>query len=162
MAGLLLIASSLASAYTTDDDLTHSIRLVQDRGGRVVHQKTARFGTITVVTLTHCKLDPGDISIIGKLTPHFLLLGGTNITDTSIQEIIRIKNIIGLALWSTRITDEGIKRLSVLDRLEYLNLSNTDLTDSCLEQLRRLKRLRTLLISATRVSGRGLRGRLKS
>ena len=57
-----------------------------------------------------------------------------------------------LHLDQTRVTDDGLSRLSHLRRIEYLNLRGTAVTDKGLASLRALPRLRSLYLWQTAVT----------
>jgi hypothetical protein len=57
-----------------------------------------------------------------------------------------------LSLWSTEISDAGLKDLAEFKRLKTLHLSQTRVTDAGLKELYALKGLRTLSLRATRVT----------
>ena len=46
----------------------------------------------------------------------------TQITDTGLKEVAKLKRLKTLGLWNTKITDAGLKDIAKLQRLTYLNL----------------------------------------
>src|SRR4051794_10732437 len=62
------------------------------------------------------------------------------------------------ALRYTRLTDDGLRNLASLRRLEKLALDRTRVTDAGLEHLEGLGQLHSLYLRETAVRGPGLRG----
>ncbi len=60
-----------------------------------------------------------------------------------------------LSLWDTQITDEGLKDVTKLQKLEKLNLLNTQITDAGLKEVAKLQNLEELDLSGTQVTDGG-------
>ena len=74
----------------------------------------------------------------------WLNLNHSNITDTNLEKIGQLENLIKLNLSRTKISDKGIIHLSNLKNLESLNLYKTNVSDSLgvvIPKLTHLKRL---------------------
>ena len=86
----------------------------------------------------------------------WLKLGGTKITDASLTEIGKLKNLNKLHLEYTSVTDAGLQNLKTLPYLEYLNLIGTKVTDSGLQNLANLKALRNVYVWKSVVTEAGI------
>jgi len=75
-----------------------------------------------------------------------LKLGNTSITDSALQVVSQLKNLMHLQLDHTKITDKGVANLSSLQNLRYLNLVATAVTAEGVMQLKRLKNLRSIYL----------------
>ena len=62
----------------------------------------------------------------------------------------------GLALDSTRVTDDGLRHLAGLHRLDWLRLSRARVTDDGLRHLTQLESLQRLELQETEVTDAGL------
>lgn len=69
-----------------------------------------------------------------------------SVLQLSIAEIATKKSLITLDLSGTIITNDDIRTLSTLPKLESLVLDWTDVTDGCFEHIRKCKNLRILSI----------------
>lgn len=79
-------------------------------------------------------------------------------TDDLLAEVCRVETLTALGLAGCQgVTDDGVRHLARLPRLQHLDLSGTNITDAGLEVLRDLPRLRTLSLAWTRVTDRGVR-----
>ncbi len=86
----------------------------------------------------------------------WLKLGDTQISDATLTQVGKLKNLQKLHLERTNITDAGLKNLSGLTNLEYLNLYGTNITDTGLTQLTGLKNLRTIYLWQTKTTEAGI------
>lgn len=86
----------------------------------------------------------------------WLKLGGTKITDKSLGEITKLKNLTRLNLEHTAISDAGISQLKDLKYLEYINLFDTKITDAGITALSKLKALKKVYCWQTKVSQAGV------
>ncbi|WP_420149893.1 c-type cytochrome domain-containing protein [Spirosoma sp.] len=86
----------------------------------------------------------------------WLRLGDTEISDATLAQVAKLKNLQKLHLEQTRITDEGLKQLKGLTNLEYLNLYGTAVTDAGLAELANLKNLKTIYLWQTKVTEQGI------
>ncbi|MVM30643.1 ribonuclease inhibitor [Spirosoma sp. HMF4905] len=86
----------------------------------------------------------------------WLKLGDTEISDATLAQVARLKNLQKLHLEQTKVTDAGLKQLKGLDYLEYLNLYGTAVTDAGLAELTNLKSLKTVYLWQTKVTEQGI------
>ena len=88
-------------------------------------------------------------------------LGGTQITDASLQHVVGLKHLSFLNLSNTKISDDGLKALRFHDKgyelhLYEIDLSDTQITDAGLAYLQDFSYLRKLNLSGTAITGSGL------
>ncbi len=86
----------------------------------------------------------------------WLKLSDTQITDATLEQVAKLKNLQKLHLEQTRITDAGLSQLKALPYLEYLNLYGTAITDAGLQQLAGLPALKTVYVWQTKATPQGL------
>ncbi|GAA4467809.1 ribonuclease inhibitor [Nibrella saemangeumensis] len=86
----------------------------------------------------------------------WLKLGDTEITDATLAQVAKLKNLQKLHLEQTKVTDAGLKNLKALPYLEYINLYGTQVTDAGLRELAGLKNLRTIYLWQTKVTDAGV------
>jgi uncharacterized membrane protein len=103
-------------------------------------------------------LDDSKISLISNLADQivWLKLGNTKVTDKSLGEIAKLKNLTRLNLEHTAITDAGIAQLKDLKYLEYINLFDTKITDAGIKELAKLKGLKKIYCWQTKVTQAGV------
>lgn len=85
-----------------------------------------------------------------------LRLGGAGLTDESLKKITLLINLEKLWLNNNSITDNGISMVSGLKNLEYLNVSHTGITMKGLKQLISIPNLNSLYASGTPISSSDL------
>lgn len=86
-----------------------------------------------------------------------LHLSGTWVTDSDLDAIAAIPNLVRLDLSHTRVTDLGLRRLKDVQAIEDLNLFFAELvTDEGVAALKGWKKLRRLNLRGTKVSDNGL------
>jgi mono/diheme cytochrome c family protein len=97
-------------------------------------------------------------AVLSKLSEQivWLKLGDTEITDATLVQVAKLKNLQKLHVEQTRITDAGLQQLKGLANLEYLNLYGTEVTDAGLTELTNLKNLKTVYLWQTKVTEEGL------
>ncbi|GAA4412630.1 ribonuclease inhibitor [Nibrella viscosa] len=86
----------------------------------------------------------------------WLKLGDTDITDATLVQVAKLKNLQKLHLEQTKVTDAGLKNLKDLPHLEYINLYGTQVSDAGLRELSGLKNLRTIYLWQTKVTDAGV------
>lgn len=86
----------------------------------------------------------------------WLKLSDTDISDATLNQVAKLKNLQKLHLEQTHITDAGLKQLNGLTNLEYLNLYGTAITDAGLTELTTLKNLKTVYLWQTNVTDQGV------
>ncbi len=82
----------------------------------------------------------------------WIKLAGTQISDKTLIEIAKLKNVTRLALENTKITDTGLRAIKSMPNLEYLNLVGTAVTDTGVKELASLKNLKKLYLWQTKTS----------
>ena len=85
----------------------------------------------------------------------WLKLSNTQITDKSLIEIAKLKNLTRLHLEKTKISDNGLMELKGLQNLEYLNLIGTQISDAGLKNLTSMKSLKKIYIWQTKATQAG-------
>ncbi len=83
-------------------------------------------------------------------------LSGTELSDSGLQHVTKIKQIYWLNLKDTKITDAGLKHLSGLSELRRLHLERTGISDAGLGHLKGLANLGYLNLYKTKVTDAGL------
>jgi uncharacterized membrane protein len=94
---------------------------------------------------------------LGQLAPlgsnlRWLDLAGTAVTDSGLQQLSNMPNLLRLHLERTAVTDDGLGSLTNLAHLEYLDLYATTVTDDGLELLQTLPRLKRVFLWQTKVT----------
>ena len=87
---------------------------------------------------------------------HGLGLRGTQVTDAGLKDIKDLP-LIDLVLGQTKVTDGGLKELRGLKNLVVLWLHDTNITDAGLKELKELKNLRDLDLSKSKVTKDGVK-----
>ncbi len=82
--------------------------------------------------------------------------GEGKLTDAHLLHAGKLDQLRTVSIWSTGITDLGLKQLTGLGKLETLNLVCSNVTDIGLIHLEKLVRLRTLGLAGTQVTDVGL------
>ncbi len=85
-----------------------------------------------------------------------LKLGGTRITDATLEHLGQLTGLRQLNLENTAITDKGIAQLKGCDKLWYLNLVSTQVTDEGIKALSDLPELRRVYLYQTKVTSEGV------
>ena len=73
---------------------------------------------------------------------HLIACEGPKFGDEHLNTLILFKDLKGLSLAKSQITDSGMAKLSQLKELRNLNLSDTGISDIGLKQLQGLEKLR--------------------
>lgn len=152
-------------------------------------KKFSRWTTLTVaktnsMNLSDTDITDADLKYLTKMMPtlEFLHLSNTKVTDNGMKWVLSLKELCSLNLTATRITDLGMKELSVLPlsslnvsgtkitdsglikmlsltkaRMSILRVANTGITDKAVQELSACKRLHLLDVSGTKITGVGLR-----
>jgi hypothetical protein len=105
------------------------------RGGVLIHFRRNEPGQPVVL------VDAGN-------HPHF--------ADDWMPYVVAFRQLAGLSLAGTAVTDAGLRRLGELTDLETLVLDGTQVTDACLPHLSGLSKLRHLDLRGTRISADGI------
>ena len=103
-------------------------------------------------------LDDSKIGLISNVADQvvWLKLGSTKVTDKSLSDISKLKNLTRLNLEHTAVTDAGIAQLKDLKYLEYINLFDTEVTDAGIKELAKLKGLKKIYCWQTKVTIAGV------
>ena len=86
----------------------------------------------------------------------WLKLSDTQVTDASLVEVGKLKNLNKLHLEGTSVGDAGLNHLKGLPYLEYLNLVGTKVTDAGLLKLAALKSLKNVYVWKSAVTDSGI------
>lgn len=78
-----------------------------------------------------------------------LKLGNTLVTDSALQTISQLKNLMRLQLDHTKVTDKGMVALKSLENLRYLNLVATQVTAQGILELKNLRNLQSIYLYQT-------------
>ncbi len=85
-----------------------------------------------------------------------LILADTQITDEGLKEMAKLQRLETLQLSYTRVTDAGIKELAKSQQLGTLFLTDTQITDAGLKDVAKLQKLKMLRIRGTKVTKAGM------
>ncbi len=80
----------------------------------------------------------------------------TKVGDEAIAWLRQVPGVQQLDLSGTRISDEGLARLSDMLPLEFLNLAQTEIGDRGIEPLMALPKLKYVILNGTKVTDRSL------
>jgi hypothetical protein len=109
---------------------------------------------------THCGgLADADLKELARFKSlQSLNLGADlGLKDVRLRALTQLKNLQGLYLFYTPVTDAGLKELAVLKELRALDLSHTQVRGTGLKELAALKNLQALNLSYTKVTDAGLK-----
>ena len=131
----------------------------------------ARLNRVEILDLTNAyQLDDQQLAVIARL-PHLreLELGTAEVPtwvssphgpsprgDLVLQYVEPLKNLEGLNLANSQITDKGLEHLIGLNKLHSLDLTATKITDASFATLDQLPALNTLILTDTAVTAEGL------
>ena len=76
--------------------------------------------------------------------PSKLNLSGTQVTDSELEDLKGLTNLVELGLSNTQVSDAGLEHLKGITSLESLDLKSTQVTDAGLKHLKGLTKLRML------------------
>ncbi len=85
-----------------------------------------------------------------------LILGGTKITDDGLKNLVGLTRLNALWLADTKITDDGLKHLRMLRNMRWLDLHGTKIQGPGLQHLDGLIMLRRLELTSTAVKETGI------
>jgi hypothetical protein len=123
-------------------------------GGRRV---LSRLSTPISVSLVGTRADDETAHLIGTLKQlQGLQLDRTQITDTACKELSALRDLRVLTLSQTAIGDQGLYHLRGSTQLAVLDLHETNVTGAGLRHLERMTNLKELSLSHTRACGRNL------
>ena len=112
---------------------------------------------VEISYMNNPKLNDKEAMVISKAPEQtlWIRLSDTQITDLTLVEVAKLKNLTRLHLEQTKITDNGLKHLSLLQNLEYINLIGTKISDTGLINLSALKNLKKIYLWKTNVTQAG-------
>ena len=84
------------------------------------------------------------------------LPAGAGTTDAALEKVGQLRQLQGLSLFKSEISDEGLAHLAKLDRLAVLNLDGTRVGDDGLAHVAKLRELQSLSLNGTSVTDAGL------
>lgn len=90
------------------------------------------------------------------ITEEFNLQDAERITDKGLKHLTILPRLKKVVLANTHITDEGLKELVKLPHLYNLDLRNTNVTNEGMKTLLQAKQLNTLSVSQTQVDNNGM------
>ncbi|MBC8874585.1 MAG: hypothetical protein H8E44_34540, partial [Planctomycetes bacterium] len=159
------------------DPRRNAVEAIRKAGGYVLHDYGGstvpprwltnwighEFFTDVIEVRFYCPEEIGDVDVEvvvqhtkGKVHISSLDLGGTEVTDTSLQRIEALTTLETLKLSATQITGAGLEHLKGLVNLEELALAATEVNDAGLSNLQGLTNLQRLDIRGTHVTNAGL------
>jgi serine/threonine protein kinase/Leucine-rich repeat (LRR) protein len=114
--------------------------------------------SLEVLGLGWSRLTDAGLQDLAKNHPRLkvLIVNDTKITDTGLESLAALKDLVGLDVSETAVTSAGLRRLAGLTALESLSLQGTAVGNEGLKHLRDLKALRDLRLGRTRVTDAGL------
>jgi uncharacterized membrane protein/mono/diheme cytochrome c family protein len=103
-------------------------------------------------------LDDSKISLLSNVSEQivWLKLGSTKVTDKSLSDISKLKNLTRLNLEHTVVSDAGIAQLKDMKFLEYINLFDSKITDAGLKELAKLPAIKKIYCWQTKVTKQGV------
>jgi len=133
------------------------IEKVKNLGGLVL-PLSQNNNYVEVTFLNNPKFSDIDASIIAiaPVQTLWLKLSKTQISDNSIEFIMKLPNLTRLHLENTKISDNAINSIIILQNLEYLNLIETNITDASVQNLSKLKNLKKLYLWKTKITVSGV------
>ena len=118
------------------------------KAGLIVNTLSQDQNLIEVSAVNAPKFSDKDIALLLPVAEQitWLKLGGTQITDSGLKEIAKLKNLTKLHLEHTGVTDQGIAQIKSLPHLEYLNVIDTKIGDAGLKNIATIKGLRSIYV----------------
>jgi len=118
------------------------------KAGLIVNNLSLDQNLIEVSAVNAANFGDEQIELLAPLAEQiaWLKLGGTKITDASLKEISKLKNLNKLHLEHTAVTDAGLANLKNLPYLEYMNLVDTKISDAGLKSVAPMKGLRSVYV----------------
>jgi Leucine-rich repeat (LRR) protein len=112
------------------------------------------FSDVSRVTLKGGDADLARIRGLSHLKE--LILTDANVTDIGLESLRDLRQLEGLWLSGSQISDKGLINLAGLNHLRVLCFYDTEITDDGLKELQRLRQLHTLVLRNTKVTDSGL------
>jgi hypothetical protein len=118
----------------------------------------AKLKHLTVLSIDSANVTDDSIDVLLRLTQlESLRLHRASVTDASMRRIAQLRNLKDLCLAHTRVTDLGVHFISELKNLEELTLSGEQFTDSSMHVLTEISTLRRIELRNTNVTDAAIR-----
>ena len=155
----IIAAIALYLVYQDHRDRAIRERLEQDRA--IERQAVAEIrkldGFVTYGDPINSWVKSVTFIAIGELNDEGVaVINDTKITDDGLKHLKDLTKLDSLSLHSGKVTDDGLKHLSVLTSLQTLHLSISKVTDAGLEHLKGLTNLKSLSIRSPNVTDKGV------
>ena len=160
----LCITSSTAHPVYSDERMDAAILKIEGLGGKIIRGEDAgKIQSIfflekkVVKKLTDADIESIDFGVFGSVKQ--LLVGATEITDRSLDQFSKIRELESFDLIGAKITDKGIAAfLKKQKLLSSLSLKNTPVTDEGLSGICNNDTLRMVALSRTRITDKTAKG----
>jgi Leucine-rich repeat (LRR) protein len=145
-------------AFTWADEAS-AMAALKKFNATFIHEGNNPKKPVRSLYLPSAKLTDADLKPVAELTQVQVLKldGATKITDDGLKELVGLKKLQDLGLSSTQVTDAGLKQLAELKELQKLSLNSTKVTDAGLKQLKSIANLQQLGLNFTEVTDAGLK-----
>ncbi|RYY62967.1 MAG: ribonuclease inhibitor [Chitinophagaceae bacterium] len=113
--------------------------------------------------INYAGFDDRKTGLLAKLAEQlvWVRLDNTQVTDQSMAQLSKLKNLVRLNLSGTKVTGDGVARLQILSNLEYINLTGTSVDDKGLLTLAKIGSLKNIYCWNTRVTAAGIAAFIK-
>ena len=102
-------------------------------------------------------LPPGALGDIARMTcVEELYLGGSDVTDDDVAQLVGLNRLLWLELSDTRVSNRSVELAQHFPQLKTLMLFGTKIDDGCLPHLERIISLREVGLDDTQVTTDGL------
>jgi len=109
------------------------------------------------LNLERVEVSKEEIALLAKIpTLEGLILGGPQITDSTLEQIEELAGLKTLSISDAAITASGIQKLASLPNLWGLRLSGKGITDACLVNIGEIETLKQISLDQTAVTNDGL------
>ena len=164
--GIVAIAKIKQDVFNIEEGiLTKSVSKINESitekiksSGGLILPLSQNSNYVEITFLNNLKFSDTDANLL-SIAPEqtiWLKLNDTEITDKSLTEVAKLKNLTRLHLENTKITDAGFTQIGSLPNLEYLNLIGTNVSDNALKNIASLKNLKKLYIWKTKITQAGV------
>ena len=117
----------------------------------------ADFEKIMKLNLSSTKITDASLKEVAKCKQlKRLYLDNTQITDAGLMEVAQLNQLSDLYLGSTKITDKALNHLTKLNGLSSIGLIWTQITDAGLMELAKLNQLQCIYLDYTKVTRGGV------
>jgi hypothetical protein len=111
---------------------------------------------VKVLYLSGCDVTDEGMSRLIHLPLQILSIDGTQVGDTGVTILSKIKSLISLDLGDTGVTSKGVSSLQDMPSLAIINLSGDKVADDAVQYLSHVKSLRVLDLADTDVTEKSL------